>query len=55
MNVDIEQTVKQCSIYLENQCTQPCETALHYDIACKPLEVVGTDVFIVNIKTFCVL
>ena len=36
MNADIEQTVQQYFTYLEYQCTLPCETALLYDIPCKP-------------------
>ena len=48
MNIEIEQVVKQCSIDLEYQHTQPCDVALHYDIPCKPCEVVGADVCMIN-------
>ena len=51
MNADIEQTVKQCSTYLENQWSQPHIAALHHDIPCKPWEVVAADVFMTNNKS----
>ena len=54
MNIDIEQTVKQCSTCYEYQCSQPHGTTLHYEITYKPWEVVSADKFMVNSKT-CVL
>ena len=33
------------------QQMQPQEKALHYDVPCRPWDVVGADVFIINIKT----
>ena len=51
MNTDIKQTVKQCSMCLEYQHTQPCKTVLHYDIPHKPWEVVSADVFMINHKS----
>ena len=48
MNADYDKTVKQCSTCLEYQCTQPQEAVLNHDILCKPWEIVGADVFLVN-------
>ena len=55
MNTDIEHAVKQCTGCLDYQCTQPCKAALHYDIPCKPWEVVDADIFMVSNKTYFVL
>ena len=38
-----------------NISAHSCETVLHSDIACKPLEIVGAGMFLVNNKMFCVL
>ena len=43
--------VKQYTAYLAYQQTQPQEKALHYEIPCRPWEVVGADVFMTNCKT----
>ena len=51
MNTDIEQTVKQSALYLEYQCTELHEIALHYDIPFKPWELVCADILMVNSKT----
>ena len=52
MNVDIQQTVKQCATCLDYQHTQQQERAVHYEIPYKPWEVVDADIFMVNNKTF---
>ena len=54
MNTDIEVTVNQCDKCLEYQQMQPQERALHFEIPCKPWEVVGVDVFMTDGKTLCV-
>ena len=45
MNVDIEQTVKQCATSLEYQHTQSQERAQQYEIPCMQWGVVNTDIF----------
>ena len=56
MNANIEQTVKQCHVYLEYQYTQLCKTTLQYDIPCKLWEVVGADIFMNNNnKNHCII
>ena len=53
---DIECMVKQCTMCLEYQQTQPWEKALNYEVPCRPREVVGGDVFVINNKTLlCVV
>ena len=51
MNADIEDSVKQYGTCLEHQHMQPQERALHYEIVCKPWEVVCADIFMLNDKT----
>ena len=51
MNVYIEHVVKQCAICFKYQQMQPSEKALHYIVPCRPWEVVGADVFVINNKT----
>ena len=55
MKADIECTVEQCSTCLEDQQTQPQGKALHYEIPCRPWEMIGANVFMINGKNFCVL
>ena len=43
--------MKQCTICLEYQGTQPQETALHHEIPYMPWEIVDTDILVVNNKT----
>ena len=50
VNMGTELTVRQCSMYLEYQNTQPHEAALNYNTLCKPWEVVGTDIIMINNK-----
>ena len=45
MNTGIENTVKQCATCLEYQETQPHKKTILYEIAFKPWEVVGADIF----------
>ena len=51
MNADIEQTVKQCAICLQYQCTLPHQTTLQYEIPYEPWEVVSADIFMVDNKS----
>ena len=52
MNADTEFTIKLCATSLEYQQ----ERALHYEIPCRPWEVVGVDVFLINKKSLlCIL
>ena len=56
MNTDIKYIVKQLTMCLEYQHTQPQERALHYKIPCRTWEVISADTFIVNNKTLpCVV
>ena len=55
MTPDVECTVKQYAMCLENQWTQPQEKALHYEVPCWQWEVVGVDVFMVMVKLYFVL
>ena len=50
MNVNIEQTWKQCATCLDHQHTQPHKCELHYEVPYKPWKVVGTDIFMVYNK-----
>ena len=45
MNADIENHVKDCFTCLDFQQTQPKVKFIHYDIPCKPWEVIGEDMF----------
>ena len=56
IDANVECVVKQCTTCLENQQTQPHKKELHYEPTCRPWEVVGTDIFMINDKTFfCVV
>ena len=56
INNDIENHVKNCSMCLEFQQTQPKEKNIHYDILLRPWEVLGADVFQHNNKNYlCVV
>ena len=48
MNADIECTIKECTMCLECQQMQPQERVLHYEIPCKPREIVSADVFMIS-------
>ena len=48
MNVDIENTMKQCATSPDYQQIQPHEKTIPYVIPCKPWEVVGADTFSIN-------
>ena len=50
MNADIENTPKQCTTYLKYQQMQPHERVLPYEIPCRPWEVLGADIYMVNNK-----
>ena len=52
MNTHTEQEVKQYTMCLEYQHTQPKERPLHYKIPCRSWEMVSADIFMVNNKTF---
>ena len=52
MNADIEHIMKQCATCLEYQHTQPDDRGLDDKIPCKPLEVVGVEIFMVPKKPF---
>ena len=45
MNADIGNSIKQCATCLEYQQTQPEEKAIPYEVASKPWEAVGADIF----------
>ena len=45
MNVDIENTVKQCATHLDYQQTKQHEKTIPYALPCKPWEVVAADIF----------
>ena len=51
MNVTVEHVVKQCATCLECLWTQPSGNALHYEIPCRPAEVVCADVYMIYGKT----
>ena len=51
MNANIECTVKQYTMCLEYQQTQPKEKALHFEIPCRQWEVVGAHIFMIYGKT----
>ena len=51
VNGDIGCVVKQYATCLEYQWTQPQEKVLHYEIPCRPWELVGADVSMINGKT----
>ena len=51
MNADIECMVKQCATCLEYQQMLPQEKAYHYKVPCRPWEVVGANIFVINDKT----
>ena len=44
MNADIEDTIKQCTTYLEYQQTQPHEKTIPHKVPCRPWEMVGADI-----------
>ena len=48
MNTNTEHSIKQCTTCLECQWMQPHKKALHYQITCRPWEIVGSDVFMIN-------
>ena len=52
INNDIENNVKNCSMCLEFQQTQPKEKTIHHDIPVRPWEVLRADVFQLNNKNY---
>ena len=50
MNANIEHMFEQCARCREYQHSQPQEKELHYEIPSRPREVVGADVFMINVK-----
>ena len=50
MNIGVENIVKPCATCLEYQQTQLQERVLHYEIPCRPREVVRADIFMFNNK-----
>ena len=56
INTDIEIAIKRCKICLEFQATQLKGKPIQHDIAGRPCETVGTDIFMLNTKKyFCIL
>ena len=51
MNTDIENTLKHCSTCLEYQNMQLQDKVIPYRTLTKPLELVGTDIFMVKNET----
>ena len=52
INNDIENHVKNCSMCLEFQQTQPKEKTINHNIPLRPWEVIGADVFQLNSKNY---
>ena len=52
INADIEKHIKNCATCLEFQQTQPKERIIHHEIALRPWEVFGADVFHFNNKNY---
>ena len=48
MSKNIENTVKQCVIYMGYQQTQPCEKIIPYKMPHKPWEMVSADIFTIK-------
>ena len=48
MNVDIGNTIKQCSTCPEDQNMQPQEKTTPYEVLAKLWEVVGTNIIMIN-------
>ena len=48
MNAGIEKTTKQCAICLDYWLTQPHKKTIPCKVSCKPLEVAGADIFLLN-------
>ena len=56
INNDIEKHVKNCSMCLEFQQTQPKEKTTHHDILLRPWEALGVDVFQLSNKNYlCII
>ena len=56
MNVDIENTVKQCATCLGYQQTQPHKKTVLQELFYKPWEVVGDNIFSINnSKLLCIV
>ena len=52
INNDIEKHVKNCSMCLEFQQTQPKEKTIQHDILLRPWEVLGVDIFQLSNKNY---
>ena len=52
INTDIDNTIKNCPTCLEFQATQPKDKLIPHDIPDKPGETVGSDIFMLNSKTY---
>ena len=52
INADIENYIQHCAMCLEFQQMQPKEKIIHHDIALRPWEVIGADVYHFNNKYY---
>ena len=52
MNIEVEETMKNCPTCLDFQATQPKDETVSHEIPGKPWVSVGADIFMINKKHY---